>query len=303
MGGRAGRAALPALAVLVLVAVVAVAATGSVPGGSGESRAPSDALLDTLFTLWILAVVAGGVLLVCGLLQRQAIAKQIARSRYPRFTLLSWLVFAGLLAVSVWLFENWRPEGFNPVEEEGVFGSPGEPPPTMPDDEVLRQYHPSLSWIPIVVVSGLVVAAAIAYVVAARRTRPARGPEADLAEELAAALDDALDDLRAETDPRLAIIAAYARLERVLAASGVARLGAETADEYLVRVLRSLELTPEAIGRLTELFAQAKFSNHAVDSAMKESAIAALEHVRDELQALRDAPLVSASSVRRAVTS
>ena len=45
-------------------------------------------------------------------------------------------------------------------------------------------------------------------------------------------LDETLDDLRAEADPRRAIIAAYARLERVLAANGVPRT-AETSDEYL----------------------------------------------------------------------
>jgi uncharacterized protein DUF4129 len=300
--GRAGRAALPGLVVLVLVAVVAVAATGSVPRGSSESRAPSEALLDTLFTLWILAVLAGAVLLVYGLMQRQAIAKQVARGGYPRFTVVSFLVFAGVLAVLVWLFANWRPRGFNPVEEEGVFGRPGEPLPPAPGAEA-RQYEPSLSWIPVAVVTGLVVAAAVAYVVASRRTRPIRDPQAELAEELAAALEDALDDLRAEADPRRAIIAAYARLERVLAANGVARLGPETPDEYLLRVLRDLELTPAATGRLTALFTQAKFSNHAVDSTMKESAIAALEQVRDELRSLRDAPPAPEARAPEAVTS
>jgi hypothetical protein len=287
--GRAGSAALPALIVLVLVAVVAVAATGSVPAGSNESRAPSDAFLDTLFTLWIVAVIAGGVLLAYGLMQRKAIAKQMAIGRYPRFTVASFLVFAGMLAVIVWLFQNWNPEGRKNVEEEGVFGG-GNPVPTNPEQTPLRQYEPSLSWLPVVVVVGLVAAAAIAYLIASRRSRRPRDPQAELAEELAAALDEALDDLRAESDPRRAIIAAYARLERVLAANGVPRLRSETPDEYLVRVLHDLELTPDAIGRLTALFTQAKFSHHAVDDTMKEGAIAALEQVRDELRSIRDAP-------------
>ena len=229
MRGRAASAALPALVVLVLVAVVAVAATGSVPRGSNESRAPSGTFLDMLFTLWILAVIAGGVLLVYGLTQRKAIAKHIAVAGYPRFTVVSWLVFAGALAIMVWLFNNWRPEGRKTVDEEGVFG--GKPVPTNPGDTgTLRQYEPSLSWVPVVVVVGLVVVAAIAYVASSRRTRRPRDPQAELAEELAAALDDALDDLRAEADPRRAIIAAYAHLERVLAANGVARPPSETPD-------------------------------------------------------------------------
>ena len=286
MRGRAGSAALPALVVLALVAVVAVAATGSVSRGSTESRAPSDSLLDTLFTLWILALVAGGVLLVYGLLQRKAIAREVASGRYPRFTLTSFLAFVGVLVLVFWLFRNWKPEGRALFDEGGVFG-PGNVDPTRPDEtESLRRYEPTLSWLPVVVVAGLVLTAAIAYVAASRRSRGPRPPR-ELAEELAATLDDALDDLRAEADPRRAIIAAYARLERVLAANGSSRAPAETPDEYLVRVLRDLELTPDAIGRLTGLFTRAKFSHHALDAEMKESAIAALEQVRDELRSPR----------------
>jgi uncharacterized membrane protein YidH (DUF202 family) len=283
--GRATRVALPALIVFALVAVVAVAATGSVPRGSNEARAPSATFLDTLFTLWIVAVVAGGVLLVYGLMQRKAIARQIASGRYPRFTLASFLVSVGVLVVVVWLFKN--PEGRTNVDEEGLFGgSTLRNTPT--DTEQIRSYEPSVSWISIAVVVGLIVVAAIAFVTSRRRARRGRTPRIDLAQELAVVLDDTLDDLRAESDPRRAIIAAYARLERVLAVKGVARRESETPDEYLVRVLGGLELTPDAICRLTALFTEAKFSHHDVDSTMKESAIGALEQVRDELRALRD---------------
>jgi hypothetical protein len=154
------------------------------------------------------------------------------------------------------------------------------------------------------VVVGLVLVAIAAYVLAERRARPGRRSREDLAEQLAVVLDETLGDLRAETDPRRAIIAAYARLERVLAANGVPRRVAETSDEYLRRVLHELELEPGAVGRLTALFERAKFSHHDVDAAMKEEAVAALEHVRDELRLAREpnepapasAPVVGAGS-------
>ena len=299
MRGRATRVALPALIVFALVAVVAVAATGSVPRGSNESRAPSATFLDTLFTLGIVAVVAGGVLLVYGLMQRKAIARQIASGRYPRFTLASFLLSVGVLVVVVWLFKN--PDGRTNVDEEGLFG--GSTLRNTPSDtEQIRSYEPSVSWISIAVV-GLVVVAAVAFVTSRRRARRGRTPRIDLTQELAVVLDDTLDDLRAEADPRLAIIAAYARLERVLAANGVARHASETSDEYLVRVLHDLELTPDAIGRLTALFREAKFSHHGVDATMKESAIAALEQVRDELRSLRDAPPVPEPHATEVATS
>jgi hypothetical protein len=288
--------------IVVLVAVVAVAATGSVPTGSNASRTPSATLLDMLFTLWIVAVVLGGVLLVYGLLQRQAIAQQLARGGYPRVSMIAWVVFATFLAIAVWMLSRRRPHGLNVFEEESVFGRSGRIPST-PGGRSQTPYEPSVSWLPIAFVVGLVVVATIAYLVSARRARGRRDPRAELAGDLAGALDDALDDLRAEADPRRAIIAAYARLERVLASNGVARHASETSDEYLARVLRDLELRPDAIGRLTELFTQAKFSHHDVDSTMKESAIGALQHVRDELRAMNDPARASEPHTSRAATA
>ena len=303
MRGRAGSAALPALVVLTLVGIVAVASTGPSPTSSDRTRPPSETLLDMLFTLGLVGVVIGGVLVIWGLTQRKAIANEIASGRYRRTTLLGWICFTILFGAFTYSrLRDWTPPLSNAEDGESAF--PGESPlsPTpRPDDP--EPYEPSISLLAIAAVVGLVVAAAVAYVLAGRRARPADDANAALAAELADVLDDTLDDLRNEADPRRAIIAAYARLERVLAANAVARLRSETADEYLVRVLHDLELTPDAIGRLTALFTEAKFSHHAVDTTMKESAIAALEQVRDELRSLRDAPPALEQHAPKAVTS
>ena len=301
MRGRATRVALPALIVLVLVAIVAAAATGSVSRGSSATRAPSGTLLDALFTLSLLAVVAGAILLVYGLFQRKEIARQMASGRYPRFTLVGFLAFVVLVTAVVSLFKRpWDPSNAN---EEGVLGGRDVVPVTPGGTGPVDRYEPHLSWITIAALIGLVVAAGVAYVISGRRARRARDPRAELAQDLAGALDDALDDLRSEADPRRAIIAAYARLERVLAANGIGRHASETSNEYLERVLHDLELRPEAIGRLTELFTQAKFSHHDVDSTMKESAIEALEQVRDELRALHEQPDAPEPQMPRAATT
>ena len=282
MRGRAITVALPALVVLALVAVVAVAATGSTPSGSGASRPPSKSLLDAVFTLYLVAIVAGGVLLVYGLMQRKAIAREVATGRYRRFSLVSLLfLLAVFTALTYRGLSGWKPPA--PPDEVTDPAFPGPTPfPTTPDQEPPVPYQPSVTWLPIALVIGLVVAAIVAYVIAGRRAR--RAPERSLAEQLALVLDDTLDDLRAEADPRRAIIAAYARLERVLAANGVGRRPAETAAEYLQRVLTGLTLQSGAVERLTALFVQAKFSHHDVDRTMKEDAIDALEQVRDELR-------------------
>jgi uncharacterized membrane protein YidH (DUF202 family) len=284
MRGRATSVVLPALAVLALVTIVGIAATGSTPHGSDRSRAPSDTLLDALFTLWLVAAAVGGILLVYGLAQRKDIAQQMAARRYPRFTLASFLFFALLVAVIVRLFGNaWHPLGRQTANEEPTFDT-GQPGIDRPGHKPIVDYQPGISWLVVAVVVLLAAAAVTAYVISQRRARTGTRANEELAEQLALALDDALDDLRAEADPRRAIVAAYARMERVLAASGVPRHSAETADEYLGRVLLELAPGSDAVARLTDLFTQAKFSHHDVDATMKEDAIQALEQVRDELR-------------------
>jgi hypothetical protein len=220
------------------------------------------------------------------LAQRKAIAREIASGRYRRTSLVTYLAFFALFTgFTYWRMSTWtRPEQ---PEEEGGLALPENQIPTLPE-EAKTSYDASVSWLPMAVVLGLVLAAVVAYLVAERRARRGRSPGVMLAEALAAVLDDTLDDLRAEADPRRAIIAAYARLEHVLAANGVPRRAAETADEYLPRILHDLELDSGAIERLTALFTRAKFSQHAVDTTMKEEAIGALEEVRDDLRRARE---------------
>ncbi|HST26440.1 MAG TPA: DUF4129 domain-containing protein [Gaiellaceae bacterium] len=141
-------------------------------------------------------------------------------------------------------------------------------------------------WLPAVAVLSVaaVGACVIAYVLWKPRT--VRNPtRAQLAARLTAVLDESLDDLRAERDPRKAVIAAYARMERSLAGAGFPRSLAEAPLEYLGRVLRELlETSADAVSRLTALFERAKFSPHEIDRGMKDDAIEALVAVRDELR-------------------
>jgi len=284
MRGNAARTLLAALVVLALVGVVTIAATGSTRGGSDETRRPSDVPLDIIFSLGLVALLPAAVLFVYGLMQRKEIAREVASGRYRRLGFASYAVLMLLfLVVTYFRLRDWqRP----PAElEDPVLAGGQTPPPTSPQRSGAESaYEPQFAWIPVLVVVGLAAAGAFAYYLAARRRANALGVDADVADTLADVLDDTLDDLRAEADPRRAVIAAYARLERVLAAHGATRRLSETPEEYLAHVLRQLEIDARAIRRLTDLFARAKFSQHAVDVGMKEDAIEALEHVRDGLR-------------------
>lgn len=97
---------------------------------------------------------------------------------------------------------------------------------------------------------------------------------------LDAAVEAALADLAAEPDPRKAVIAAYARMERLLTDGGLPRRAWETPEEFLQRVLRDLGARGAAADRLTGLFEVAKFSHHEVGEDMRHEAIEALQALR-----------------------
>ncbi len=113
---------------------------------------------------------------------------------------------------------------------------------------------------------------------------PVEEEELTFQDQIAASIDDALDDLAAEPDARRAVIAAYARMELTFAGHGFQRRASETPVEYLRRLLLGLTSRSEAVRRLTDLFEQAKFSRHEIDMTMKQDAIDALRAIRDDLR-------------------
>jgi hypothetical protein len=100
---------------------------------------------------------------------------------------------------------------------------------------------------------------------------------------LVGVLDAGIDDLRRIADPRQAVIACYARMERLMSSSGIPRLLSDTPTEFLARVLQHRSVSAASAVRLTTLFERAKFSPHQVDEQMREEALDALQQVRDEL--------------------
>ena len=102
-------------------------------------------------------------------------------------------------------------------------------------------------------------------------------------EELVAAVDDSLDDLRLEPDPRAAIIKCYARFERVLERSLVPRAPWQTPLEFMERALSRLPLPPAAVRELTHLFELSRFSNEPLGPPAREAAWDALVEIKTAL--------------------
>lgn len=111
-----------------------------------------------------------------------------------------------------------------------------------------------------------------------RRDMPVRQDEATVASR---AVEVSLAALQTERDPRRAVIAAYAAMERVLATAGLGRDGSEAPIEYLRRVLAASFGSRQEIATITHLFQVAKFSHHDVDEPMRVDAIEALQRIRE----------------------
>jgi hypothetical protein len=292
------RAVLPALVVLGLLAVVAIAATGSTERGTDRTRAPAATLLDTILTLGLLAVVAGGLFLLYGLMQRKEIGREMRSGRYPRSSLLSWILFVFAFTAFVYWRGDWDLRPTDPAVDDLVPTETTPPPAGSMPDATGTTYEPRLAWIPIVVVLLLVAAAVAAHVLSRRRARSRATQREVLREDVVAALGESLDDLRAEPDPRRAVIAAYARLERIVAANGLPRRAAETQEEHVARFLSELDVSEDAARRLTSLFEWARFSQHEVGVEMKGEAIAALAQLRNELERARKTDATGAQAAQ-----
>lgn len=277
MRGSAVRVLLAALVVLGLLGLVTIAATGSTSGGSDESRRAPYFLFDTAVGLALVAILASVAFLVYAFAHRTP--THFERTRGDLAAIVAILSFAVLIGTSD--VPTWLQSRLSAAEEQREVGAPRENPryDTGPAD------RPAFSWIPLAVIVSLVGIVMTATVLAERRRRAARLGRDEVHEDVLEVLEDVLGDIRAEKDPRRAVIAAYAQLERVLATHGLARVASETQEEYLSRILDGLDVDVRSIRRLTELFAVAKFSQHVVDAEMRQEAIDTFEHLRDELRA------------------
>jgi Domain of unknown function (DUF4129) len=108
------------------------------------------------------------------------------------------------------------------------------------------------------------------------------GEDAELARR---AVEAALEPLRDPTDPRGAVIAAYARMETVLAERELGRRRPEAPREYLARVLGEGGMPERSLTTLTDMFEEARFSRHPIPDSAPRRALGELEHARAALAA------------------
>jgi uncharacterized membrane protein YidH (DUF202 family) len=279
MGGGKGARRLVAggLVGVALIAAVGLASRAHTPAGGGNTRTISeDVLLEYLLLFFVaLAVVVLPVAIYMFVTGREEERPTLpARKNWVLAVFVSMIVGSVVAVLLLRYLHDHHGAHDNPVSQLAGLAKHGS------RTAGVVQFD----WGPVIVVATLaVVALGAAAWFAVERRRVHRRTELPTA-ELALALERTIADLRAEADPRKAVIAAYAQMERALAEAELPRGPSEAPREYLGRVLPEVGASTASVERLTELFERAKFSPHAIDAAMKEQAIDALESLRDELR-------------------
>lgn len=282
---RGTRLALVAAALVVLLAIVALA---SRTGFRHHSQAaPTSSYASYAFTafliLFALMIPVAVYAFVVQMRETDLTKRRSFPSRMLHQLAIVFLLGAAGFVIVYLKTHNGHLFGIHitPLERasgggSGAAGSPAH-----------AQFEPRFEWLVLwLFVAALVVTALVLFVTRHRRPNglAATAAEPEVSEELAVSIGDAIDDLEAEPDARRAVIAAYARMEAVLARRGMRRRPNETPVEYLRRILLGLTTRADAVGRLTDLFELAKFSTHEIGTEMKLEAIGALREIRDDLR-------------------
>jgi hypothetical protein len=285
-GSRFTRVTLVALALFGLLVVVAFASRSGF-GGASDAR-PSPAYVSWAFSIFLVLYVLAIPIAAYGFFLRGQQAAMTRRRSFKRIVIQNLVTFGFLLGMVAFLLylRHVHPQflrlGDTPIGKAAKAGRRAGAKKT--------PLEPHFQWAVVYVAVPLLLALGVVALVAYRRRKARlRGGKlprdrSELAEELAAEIGDAIDDLEAEPDARRAVIAAYARMERALGRHGMRRRPSETPYEYLGRVLLDLRAPAEAVRRLTEAFERAKFSRHEIEPARKRDAIDALVAVRAGLQ-------------------
>ena len=269
-----------------MAVLLAVAALGSnsdghgslaPPGSGAASSAGHHVLVVAIVVLAPILAVLGGAFFVYAqvyrLRERDADGLKKLKQRRRKTAAGFLLIVIGL---ALWLrsgrhFVNPFGSGSAGRGGSGTLGRPGSAHPAVTGND----------WTAIVVIWVVLIAAA-AFLYLRYRASPGSREPAPLPAFAEEPGESEAARLRRVRDPRRAVIAAYAAMERLMARDGVARGAHEAPMEYLGRVTLHGHHRVAAVHRLTALFQRGRFSDRPVDAEMRQRAIDAVEELEGD---------------------
>jgi NADH:ubiquinone oxidoreductase subunit 6 (subunit J) len=288
--------ALPLLATLIVAVAMGAAARSSTSAAGRANPQVSVDASSVLVTLFGIAVLAGAAYVISVFLTaRRPSGQDKERTPFPLRTQL--IVLAGTLGalalVVLLVFVTLGPKTNH-----------GEP---LAGPTRGTAAYPKVHVIPYSAGAGAATAATVLALVGAalaiaywRRRRRRHGAKPFLTELLAREVESppipdldfagslaglSIADPRSEPDARKAVIAAWMAMTDVIGRHWRDRYESEAPREYLELALAGAGVGRASAGRLTTLFESARWSERPVGEEMRFDAVAALEAVRDELQA------------------
>jgi len=272
------RPLLVAISVALLLFVVALASRPEAgqlrPDIGGE---PARVVVDTFFYLFLLAALAG--LLIAAWALWPHAEMDIPALERRRWSMLLALLASLTVVALVWWRARWGPLPTLPFAQQG--GAPGG---TAAGSQRPPGASQGTDW-PALLITAAALAGIGAFLWRSSRARPRAGhirrPAGGALEKV---LENAIDDVLSEEDPRRAVIAAWARMELVLAASGLPRRAAEAPFEYAARAFAELGLPAAGLEGFAWLFEWARFSLNEVTASMREEAVTRLIALREGIR-------------------
>src|SRR5271156_2108742 len=275
------------VAVIVLLIVIVASLRGYLPGvDRGARRGPPDSPASLVYVIAMLgvSVVIVGVAI-------------IVRLRDPRRAAPSASGLSERLSDG-----RGRPTGRgggagapaaappSPAPAPGTNASrPPQPPDVGADRDVLHYLIAATAALFVLIVVGAVVAARRRRVeepptVAAEMPRPPTAPSTS--ESLVRAAEVGLAEIGDRSrEPRAAIIACYAAMERELSrVPGAVPQDFDTPTEVLARAVENNVLHVDSAAELVNLFEEARFSPHVMSEAHRMSALGVLQLVLADLR-------------------
>ncbi len=295
------------VAVIVLLIVAGAALHGYLPGVATTPRDRPTSSLPSLIAVIAMLVVSMAIIVIAIVTQSRrrpvsyrpgAPPREIADGRPLtwRVILVAVAVVIGWLVLAAVLSRMNAPPG---IEQQPPDASAPPAGTTQPPVEQPREPEPSSNVFSILATSTvlLMMAAFVGAAIAARRQRRAGTAPASSDEYRPATTVSASDPLARAAEvglaaagdlsrePRAAIIACYAAMERELENSpDVFPRESDTPSEVLARAVEHHALRADSATELVELFEEARFSPHVMTERHREVAVRALRLVLDELR-------------------